>query len=332
MKHMTDYSVDKYSLIDDIDSVISITKYLIENQDSLFFIDANLHNELVQTIDNVSQSDVNSILVRKIQQAIGVTIIKSNSNTPSLVSTPVISVGGEDSSDSKKNTLKKQSSQSRLQQSNFKTKSSTGYSNVDFIDSNREKRTSRTKLHKISSNFASTSNLLQPINFINSPSHSPTSSSSNQQSKHFNETVSRKFSNELYDEPDLNSLNPIFCNQASASSSSLLLMIPSQANRPNIKKLTKSTKCKQLNAKVSAKSLSNLNENNSNGVNADSTSANSNLLSAPSHGPPERRQSIQAFAQPKYKCLNTNTIHICSKFYDKKSTNFNVIGEQETLV
>ena len=225
-------------------------------------------------------------------------------------------------------TLTKQSSKNTL---NSKIKV---YANVDFIDSNREKRTSRTKLHKISSNFNSSSNLLQPINFINSPSHSPISSnsSSNQsQSKQqqLNETMTRKFSNELYDSPDLNNLNPIFCNQASSSSSSLLLMIPTQANKNNIKKLSKSSKCRNLNQKVSAKSLSNLNENNNNG----GFQSQNQYLTVPTQAP-DRRQSIQTFSQQQqhYKCLNSNTIQICSKFYDKNNSNFNVIGEQETLV
>lgn len=33
-----EYLIDKYSLIDDIESVISITKYLIENQNYLFYV------------------------------------------------------------------------------------------------------------------------------------------------------------------------------------------------------------------------------------------------------------------------------------------------------
>ena len=333
-KHLNDYTADKYSLIDDIDSVISITKYLIENQDAIFYIDADLHNELIQTIDNVSESDVNSILVRKIHQGVGVTLIKNPSNTSSLLSTPMMSNEGscESTNFFNKNanaTLTKQSSKNTL---NSKIKV---YTNVDFIDSNREKRTSRTKLHKISSNFNSSSNLLQPINFINSPSHSPISSSSNSsssksQSKQINEKEPRKFSNELYDEPDLNNLNPIFCNQASsASSSSLLLMIPTQANKNNIKKLTKSSKCRNLNPKVSAKSLSNLHENN----NSDGFQSHNNHLIVPTQTS-ERRQSIQTFTQQQqhYKCISSNTIQICSKFYDKNNSNFNVIGEQETLV
>ncbi len=244
-KHLNDYASDKYSLIDDIDSVISITKYLIENQDAIFFIDSELHNELIQTIDNVSESDVNSILMRKIHQSIGITLMKNTSTTSSLLNTPILSSDGSDESSSYaklnfnsnnnnvNSTLTKQSSKNTL---NSKTKL---YTNVDFIDSNREKRTSRTKLHKITSNFNSSSNLLQPIHFVNSPSHSPISSSSNgssnqqQSNKQLNETVTRKFSNDLYDEPDLNSLHPIFCNQASSSSSSLLLMIPTQANKNN---------------------------------------------------------------------------------------------------
>ena len=218
----------------------------------------------------------------------------------------------------------------------YKTKSTSGYSNMDFIENNREKRTSRTKLHKIASNFhgtsTSSSNLLQPINFVHSPSHSPTSSSSNSSSSsakkcQLNETAS-KFSNELYDAPDLAKLTPIFCNQTAStnSSSSLLLMIPSQTNKTVIKKLSKSSKCKQLNAKVSAKSMSNLSEN---------SNASTLLLTVPSQLP-DRRQSIQTYSQqqsqPQYKNVNSSTIQICSKFYDKSSSNFNVIGEQETLV
>ena len=94
---MSDYSADKYSLIDDIDSVISITKYLIESQDSIFFIGSELHNELLQTIDSVSQSEeVNAILVRKIISKMGVTLIKDKSNMSSLATTPVSSVGSAD--------------------------------------------------------------------------------------------------------------------------------------------------------------------------------------------------------------------------------------------
>jgi hypothetical protein len=342
-KHLNDYTSDKYSLIDDIDSVISITKYLIENQDAIFFIDSELHNELIQTIDNVSESDVNSILTRKIHQSIGITLMKNTSTTSSLLNTPILSSDGSDESSSYaklnfnnvNSTLTKQSSKNTL---NSKTKLNT---NVDFIDSNREKRTSRTKLHKITSNFNSSSNLLQPIHFVNSPSHSPISSSSNgsssnqPQSKQLNETGTRKFSNDLYDEPDLNSLHPIFCNQASSSSSSLLLMIPTQANKNNIKKLTKSTKCRNLNPKASAKSLSNLHENNNNSNSNNNIGSQSinQYLTVPIQVP-ERRQSIQTFThqQQQYKCINSNTIQICSKFYDKNNSNFNVIGEQETLV
>lgn len=35
---LNDFSNDKYNLIDDIDSVISVTKYLIENQNEIFHV------------------------------------------------------------------------------------------------------------------------------------------------------------------------------------------------------------------------------------------------------------------------------------------------------
>lgn len=35
---LADYTSDKYNLIDDIDSVISVTKYLIENQSHVFYV------------------------------------------------------------------------------------------------------------------------------------------------------------------------------------------------------------------------------------------------------------------------------------------------------
>jgi hypothetical protein len=69
---------DKYNLIDDIDSVISVTKYLIENQNLLFEIDSALHNELIKAINNVSPSETNSILTRKVKCLIGVTLIDGN--------------------------------------------------------------------------------------------------------------------------------------------------------------------------------------------------------------------------------------------------------------
>jgi hypothetical protein len=222
----SDFSVDKYNLIDDIDAVISITKYLIEHQDAIFYIDEDTHNELIQTIDSVSQpEDVNSILTRKIAANIGV---------------------------------------ASLVDSNPKTK--------DFIDNNN--RTSRTKLHKVSHHFVSGSSLLQPISFINSPSHSPESGA--------------KFAaaNELYGQPD----------------SRGLLMIPNKSQ----KKPSKHTSNKS--AKVSAKSLSNLHQSQ--------------------ESPLDHRL---AYPQ-QYKCVNSNTMKICSKFYDKNNSNFNVIGEQETLV
>lgn len=35
---VNDFATDKYNLIDDIDSVISVTKYLIENHNALFYV------------------------------------------------------------------------------------------------------------------------------------------------------------------------------------------------------------------------------------------------------------------------------------------------------
>ncbi|RNA09462.1 Rho GTPase-activating 6, partial [Brachionus plicatilis] len=61
---------DKYNIIDDIDSVISVTKFLIENQSLIFNIDSLLHNELIQTINNITPSEVELILNRKIASQI----------------------------------------------------------------------------------------------------------------------------------------------------------------------------------------------------------------------------------------------------------------------
>jgi hypothetical protein len=213
------------------------------------------------------------------------------------------------------------------------------YIAADFIDYNLSKhRTSRTKLHKIADNI----NYIYPketesINFINSPSHSPTQAEKNiKQIKHessyiygSNHQIMKTFSNEIYNNQIIDSyLNPTTVNNNSCkpttnnnpiSSSSLLLMI--QSNEKNSNKL---------------KHKKNINENNlSDDLLTKATKSLSNLNQQQASALGKRRQSgptIHANKQyqTQYKVVNSNTIQICSKFYDKSK--YNIIGEQETLV
>ena len=340
---------DKYSLIDDIDSVISVTKYLIENQNSIFYIEAGLHNELIQTIDSVSPDEINAILTRKIVASIGVSVENnemgsdSSGYDSSIKSNLAASTISTDNSDS--GTLKRQFND----ESSSATSTSCSYSN--FIDTNPNlKRTSRTKLHKIANFGQTSSSNLQPISFLSSPTHSPTratskpskrvSSNAHESSK---ENVYKNFSNELYN--NLNGIEaqaaskPRFVsnNPASVSSSSLLLMINNNSNSQS-KHLAKTGANKysvndenvystsnqvqqqiiKFNSKP-AKSLLNLNSND--------------IVNSGEQAASDRRQSASGAhgqQQPQFKIINANTIQICSKFYDKSK--FNIIGEQETLV
>lgn len=79
---------DKYNLIDDIDGVISVTKYLIEHQTELFHIESHLHNELIETINKINPAEVNSILSRKQMTDMGISHLPSN-GTSSTASTAI---------------------------------------------------------------------------------------------------------------------------------------------------------------------------------------------------------------------------------------------------
>jgi len=140
---------DKFNLIDDIDAVISVTKFLIENHTGLFTIDASLHNEIVQTISRSEHSaELNSILMRKLLGQIGVQIIRGDNN---VISTTV----NEDCSSA---------SSSSCSYCDTTRPPVMTQLNKDFIDSAATltstkpglngSRTSRTRLHKISSNDA----------------------------------------------------------------------------------------------------------------------------------------------------------------------------------
>lgn len=193
---------DKYSLVDDIDAVITCTKFLIEQQNEIFKIESELHNELMQVINSLIPNEVNAILSSKVAASYGVTLLD---NVPSVAH----EVNNSDSSgysSSFKSTnnmmmmpnpyeakLKSQTDESSSPSYSSSTNeldgitsgmsqlSSQQYVNVDFIDNNPDRyRTSRTKLHKVNTiNFnyvaaTSGSRLAEPISFINSPSHSPT--------------------------------------------------------------------------------------------------------------------------------------------------------------
>lgn len=293
-----DLATDKYNLIDDIDSVISVTKYLIENQNSIFSIDACLHNELIQTINNVSPSEVNSILARKIVSSIGVTLLETynsplaDNNSDSSGYSSINAKSIESSSIYELDRVLHQTKQSLLKPSR-KT-----LENIDFID-NAKVRTSRTKLHKITNNLTYN----ETINLVNSPSHSPIRQV--QQTKSGKHRVSAPFS---YTE-----------NQNHHQGSSLLLMIQTQANQrqPKIHK----------QASIGPNEH-NLNENRTMSKSARSLS-NLNVLS--DYNRTFQHQQLAPEQHNVYKVnVNANRLQICSKFFDK--TKFNSIGEQETLV
>lgn len=65
------YSIDKYSLVDDIESVISITKFLIENQSNLFIIDDKLHNQVLKKVNELNPNELDVILRKKYTNSIG---------------------------------------------------------------------------------------------------------------------------------------------------------------------------------------------------------------------------------------------------------------------
>ncbi len=153
----------------------------------------------------------------------------------------------------------------------------------------------------------------------------------------------KNFSNELYSNMDedfkfqqqlhhQNSQSKIlFNNPASLSSSSLLLMIQSSSNKngtgthftnKSFNMDENNTAHVRLNSKSAAtKSMSNLNSENI----LNNISLNVNYL-----GSNNGSNNVNNLVPSQLKLVNSNTIQICSKFYDKSK--FNVIGEQETLV
>lgn len=334
---INDYSSD---LIDDIDSVISVTKFLIENQNEIFHIDSSLHNELIETINNINPIELNSILTRKQISAIGVTpmneispqssneylnITPTPSGSHSLVSSPHsiqfstnTSCSSSDSSNSHRipnsSSQYSQNSTPELQQ-NKRNAKFLNYLNADFIDNNiikqfTRQKNSKTKLHKIVDNFnylncADQNQVVvnKPIHFINSPNHSPIN----------NKISSTKKS----------SVRQLKKHSVESSNQTSLLMIQDQNIRPNnnnvnskIESLEKM--CSGNNKKTSTKSMSNLSE-----------ISNRIIIKNSNESQTMRRQSSSNLKN-QYKTdnsMNSNTIH---KFYDK--TKYNIIGEQETLV
>lgn len=290
-------------------------------------IEADLHNELIETINNVSNSEINAILTRKIMSSIGIQVLENpiqpnlepsnlifDNNNCKFIKTELkskfvnpreseasVSTGGSSSASSSSS-----SSPIYSEQFQFKQKP-INYTNADFIDNqiNDRIRTSRTKLHKVS-----TSNL-QPINFINSPSHSPTRMQpSNSCAKLIkkNKMINTQSNDAYTNHSDHSGSNKP--NQIAASS--LLLMVQNN-NKP------------KLSASVSnyhpkpTKSLSSLNILSA-GCCDQLTSRRSE-----SHVQPNNQSS-----NPNQLKINSSTIQICSKFYD--NSKYNVIGEQETLV
>ncbi|CAF0788043.1 unnamed protein product [Brachionus calyciflorus] len=305
-----DMTNDKYNIIDDIDSVISVTKYLIENQDLIFSIDSALHNELIQTINNITPSEVELIMNRKIVSSIGVSILDPNpsgllsENNSELANTysssnnaPQKPSPSEESSTSGSYCSSTNELDKLIQSNSLNSLSHNNFSeNVDFIDNgtSTRNRTSRTKLHKISNNLAYQN---ETICFVNSPSHSPRPVIN--KPKRISEPY--KYGENLNDNFYQN--KPVMQNQGS-----LLLMIQSnQGNnqRPKLRQtdsILKENKSERLIMSKSIRSLSNLNlENN-----------------------PELNSDTQTHR------INLNSSKLCSKFFDKSK--FNTIGEQETLV
>ena len=188
------------------------------------------------------------------------------------------------------------------------------YFNADFIDYNLTKhRTSRTKLHKISDNFTYLhSKESEPITFVNSPSHSPTRTVPKPPKRVQSNQIMKTFANEIYNNQIIESyLNPTSKNTQKPSS--LLLMIQSKSNK--LKQKTENLNHDLLSK--ATKSLSNLNQQQT------QLALDKRRQSGP-------QNNVAASKQPQYKVVNSNTIQICSKFYDKSK--YNIIGEQETLV
>lgn len=311
---LNDYSSDKYNLIDDIDSVISVTKYLIENQNDLFQIESSIHNELIETINNINPVEVNSILTRKQISSFGVSVLKNETTeylnitpTPSepqsLASSPhsiQFSTNTSCSSVSSSNQLLSHNLTPEQTESATNTKF-LNYLNADFIDNNTKQFTrqkvSRTKLHKIVDNFNylncvdNMPSRQQPIHFASSPTHSPIN----------NKGVKKPSVRQLKKHSVESSMNH--------DKSSLLLMIQNDQNsRPKVTNENKKS--------VSTKSMSNLTQ-----ISKNQTAGNETNTA--------RRQSSSNLKN-QYNMggnSNSNTIH---KFYDK--TKYNIIGEQETLV
>lgn len=214
------------------------------------------------------------------------------------------------------------------------------YMSGDFIDYKMSKhRTSRTKLHKIADNLnpnlQHVSKEFEPICFVNSPSHSPIRSQPPQhqhhQLKHYkrNTTISKSsFSNEIYNNHVVESyMNP---HRNNSVSSSLLLMIQSN-EKTNQSKLAKHNKLNQHEELLTkaTKSLSNLNQQHQANL-IDKRRQSSGVSNSANSSTATTLTTSIASKPPQYKLVNSNTIQICSKFYDK--TKYNIIGEQETLV
>jgi hypothetical protein len=356
-------SHDKYHLIDDIDAVISVTKYLIENQAHIFSIDSYLHNELIESINKASPSDINSILIRKIISQIGITLLENGivkqqqEEKPQHIGTTTTTTTTGDGQSTTLVDNESSSSSSYCSSTNEldrlllprptrlmptttgPSKAATSYHHnqtIDFIDTHNNTRTSRTKLHKITNNF-SNFHLDEPIgggeNLAAAPLPPPGSS---------NRIELRSFKPGRVSEP--------LCHQNSQPM--LIHQLQQQQQQPQRHIIRNYSNDLLSRMRTQPLSSSDLKENQMHHVKysgATTTTMTTSATTTPSPSSASLPSSILLMIQSQQssnESVNVRRSHgnasngqqqlansnsVCSKYFEK-SNRFNVVGEQETLV
>lgn len=288
-----------------------------------------MHNELIETINAINPSEVNSILTRKQITSFGLTTLTNDPSsseheylnlctettpTPSehnsLASSPnSIQLSTNTScSSSRSQHLTPELHQTTKEHTRF-----LNYLNADFIDNSNVKqftrqKNSRTKLTKIVDNFnylncaenLGCNKQQQPINFVNSPNHSPVNKKSTKKS-----TIRqlKKSSNE-------------------EKIGSSLLMKAENSQRQNNKCVNNENleKC----VKKSTKSLSSLTQINSASILASANQSPTEIQSIRRQSSSNIKNHVGQLSEKKVQRSG------CPNFYE--NTKYIINGEQETLV
>lgn len=362
-KHLSNY--DKYNLIDDIDSVISITKYLIEHQNLLFTIDCYLHNELVGSINKICPTETNAIIIRKIISQIGIQIIGNeivnnrncynmeNSNLERLTEqniNPIKSFNNRDSINSPSSTVPTTLIDESLSFSSY----CSSTNELDRILTNMNKG-SHNPVIKCNNNTLTEHKPNETVEFIDNLTINARTSRTklhkitnniNNLGTYINDK-NNEFTKVAYNKPMHRVSEPFYIqnpNIARKYSNYLLSMIKLNELKENsnctYNLIDPDYQSQHYNTEIHNQYNPNASQNPIVSINANPHSPM--LLMIQSHQNPNTMNDIQL--RGSYcSALNTNNVQnslqqtstsVCSNFIDKttSSNRFNVIGEQETLV